>query len=84
MSDEDLEGANDIDHWNGSVRLPLVDDLCALNEDNEVVLLALEVDLDFLCFSFDHVDRFLWCGLEELARAGVTDRWSIVGIVSER
>lgn len=46
VGDEDLEPAHDLSHGNTPVVLPVADSLCGLDEDDIVVLLALDVDLD--------------------------------------
>lgn len=48
VGDKDLEGADNLCQWDGLVRLPVMSSLCIVNEDNEVLLLALEVDLDLV------------------------------------
>lgn len=46
MGNEDLEAADDLGEGNALVLLPVLDGLLAVGEDHEVILLALEVDLD--------------------------------------
>jgi hypothetical protein len=53
-SDEDLEGADDLCQRDSLVCNPLFCRLCVVDEDNEVVLLALVVDLDLGCFTASH------------------------------
>lgn len=55
MSDEDLEGRDEVSQWYGLVTLPLLEGCGIINEDDEVVLLALEVDLDLRSFSLNHL-----------------------------
>lgn len=45
VSNEDLEGRDEVAHWNRLVTLPLVEVRDIINEDDEVVILALVVDL---------------------------------------
>jgi hypothetical protein len=52
--DEDLEYADDVCQRNGLVGNPLLGRLCIVDEDYEIVLLALEVDLDPVCFTASH------------------------------
>lgn len=58
MSDEDLEAADDLGEGHALVLLPVVDSLDAVGEDDEVVLVALVVDLDLGSVSA-HVDGVL-------------------------
>lgn len=46
VGDEDLEAADDLGEGHALVLLPVLDGLLAVGEDHEVVLGALEVDLD--------------------------------------
>lgn len=46
VGDEDLEAADDLSEGHALVLLPVLDSLLAVGEDHEVVLSALEVDLD--------------------------------------
>lgn len=55
MGDEDLEAVDDLGKGNAPVLLPVLDGLTALSEDNEVVVVALEVDSDLGSVSA-HVD----------------------------
>lgn len=59
MCHEDLEGGNEVSHGNGFVVLPLLVGLDVVDEDDEVVFLALVVDLDLGGFSFSHIGRFV-------------------------
>lgn len=59
VCNEDLEGIDNVNHWDCLVTLPLAHDLCVLNEDNEVILLALVVNFCNVCFSFGHVGDFI-------------------------
>ena len=54
MSDEDLERADDLCQRDALVGLPLLRRLHVVNEDDEVILLALVVALDLLRFSASH------------------------------
>jgi hypothetical protein len=54
VGDEDLEGVDNVCQWNTLVRLPVLQGLSIVNEDDEVVLLALVVDLDLLSFTASH------------------------------
>ena len=54
MGNEDLEGTDDLCERDALVILPLLESLGVIDEDNEVVLLALVVDLGGLCFSLRH------------------------------
>ena len=54
VRNEDLEGADDLGERDALVALPLLEGLCVVDEDDEVVLLALEVDLGLLCFAASH------------------------------
>lgn len=56
MCDEDLEGRDEVRHGDGLVLLPLLVVGDVVNEDEEVVLLALVVDLDLRRLSLDHFD----------------------------
>ena len=56
VCDEDLEGRDEVRHGDGLVTLPLLVVGDIINEDEEVVLLALVVDLDLRSFSLDHFD----------------------------
>jgi hypothetical protein len=54
VCDKDLEGGDEVCHWDGLVTLPLLEGLDIVQKDNEVVLVALEVDLDLRSFALDH------------------------------
>jgi len=54
VRDEDLEGGNEVGHGDGLVRLPLLVRVDVLDEDEEVVVLALVVDLDLGGFASRH------------------------------
>ena len=60
MGDEDLEAVDDLGEGNAPVLLPVLNGLAALSEDNEVVVVALEVDSDLGSVSA-HVD-VCWSG----------------------
>ena len=51
---EDLEGTHDLCEWGALVLLPPLESTRVVDEDNEVILLALEVDLGLLTFSLGH------------------------------
>lgn len=59
VGDEDLESLDDLCERNTLVGLPVLKRLGILNEDNEVILLALVVDLGFLGVSARHDVRFV-------------------------
>jgi hypothetical protein len=63
VRNEDLERSNEIGQRRALVTLPLVQLGDIVNEDDEVVLLALEVDLGLVCFSASHVDVFVCSGV---------------------
>lgn len=54
VGDEDLESADDLSKRNRFVGLPLLCRLHILNEDDEVLVLALVVDLGLWYFSTSH------------------------------
>ena len=54
VSNEDLERADDLSKRDGLVSLPLLCLLSIIKEDDKVLVLALEVDLDLVCFSASH------------------------------
>jgi len=63
VGNKDLERADNLCQWDGLVSLPALRSLRVINEDDEVVLLALEVDLDLDCFSASHdCELFVWFG----------------------
>jgi len=75
VGDKDLESADNLCQWDGLVGLPALCSLCIVNEDDEVVLLALEVDLDLVCFSTSHdCELFVWLVSELKIGIGVVDR----------
>lgn len=45
MRDEDLEAAHDLGQRDGAIALPLLDGLGVVHHDDEVLFLALVVDL---------------------------------------
>lgn len=45
VGDKNLESTHDLREWDTAVRLPVLNGLCAVNEDDEVVVVALVVDL---------------------------------------
>ena len=45
MGHEDVEAVDDLCHGNGLILLPILNILSAVNKDDEVVVLALVVDL---------------------------------------
>ena len=50
----DSECRNEVSHGDAGVLLPLLEVLGIVNEDEEIVLLALEVDLGLSSFSASH------------------------------
>lgn len=56
VCNEDLEGGDEVAHRNRLVTLPLLEVGNIVNEDDEVVLLALVVDLGLRSLSLDHFD----------------------------
>lgn len=56
MGDEDLEGRNEVGKRDRLVRLPLLVGLDVVEEDDEVLLLALEVDLGLSGGALDHCE----------------------------
>lgn len=59
MCYKDLEGGDEVGHRNRLVGLPLLVGLEVVDEDDEVVLLALVVDLDLSGFSLSHVGQLI-------------------------
>jgi len=55
VSDKDLPAVYNLSQRNRFVSLPFGNGLSALNEDDEVVILALVVDLRLCSVSADHV-----------------------------
>ena len=60
MGDKDLEAVDDLSERHALVLLPVLNSLCVLSEDNEVVAVALVVDSDLGSVSA-HVDVW-WRG----------------------
>lgn len=60
VGDEDFERAHEMSEWDALVALPLLGLCEIINEDDEILILALVVGLDLLCFSASHVDVCLW------------------------
>lgn len=56
VRDEDLERGDEVRHGDGLVALPLLIKLRILNEDEEIVGLALVVDLELLSLATNHFD----------------------------
>lgn len=56
VGDQDLKAADNLGERNAGVLLPLLDSFCAVNEDDEVLGLALVVDLGLLSVATSHVD----------------------------
>jgi len=54
VRDEDLVGGDEVGQRDRLVRLPLLEQLGILNEDDEVVLLALVVDLGLVGLAANH------------------------------
>lgn len=58
MGHEDVEAVDDLCHGNGLILLPILNILSAVNKDDEVVVLALVVDLGLSGMSTRHVGGF--------------------------
>lgn len=56
MSDEDLERADDLSERDSLVSLPLLSRLGIVNEDDKVIVLALEVNLGLFNLAASHDD----------------------------
>jgi hypothetical protein len=56
VRDEDLERGHNLGQRYGLVVQPLLVVLSAVQEDEEVLILALVVNLDLSCFSTSHFD----------------------------
>lgn len=54
MGDENLEAADDLGEWNGTIALPRLNGLAAINEDHKVVVLAVVMDLGLGSVSTSH------------------------------
>jgi hypothetical protein len=54
VRNEDLERTNELRERDTLILLPLLESLSIVDEDDEVVFLALVVDLGVLCFSPSH------------------------------
>lgn len=54
MCDKDLEGGDEVSHGDARVRLPLLVLLAVVNEDEEIIVLALVVDLDLGSLAASH------------------------------
>ena len=65
VGDEDLERADDLRQWDGLVGFPLLCSLCIFNEDDEVLVLALVVDLGLNGFATSHDCWFLFGSVGE-------------------
>ena len=63
MRDEDIEAVDDVYKWLAFIALPLPHCLGRLNNDDEVVLLALVVDLGDLAVCSNHVCGVCSCGV---------------------
>ena len=63
---EDVKAVDHINQWNGLVLLPLLDCFDALCHDDEIILLALEVDLDLFGVGACHCES----GVVELFLGG--------------
>lgn len=59
VCDEDLECGDEVGHGDRLVALPLLVVVDVVDKDDEVLLLALVVDLDLSSFSLSHVGRFV-------------------------
>ena len=62
MRNEDLEGAHEMRKRLALVISPLLQLLGAVDEDDEVILLALVVDLALSCFTANHLECLFWKG----------------------
>lgn len=56
MSDEDLEGRNKLSERNALVAQPGLVLLRVVEKDDEIICLALEVDLALLCAAASHCE----------------------------
>jgi hypothetical protein len=54
VGDEDFERADDLRQRDALVRLPVLGSLCIVNKDEEILIRALVVDLDLVCFAASH------------------------------
>lgn len=59
MRYEDLEGGDEMSHGSRLIGLPFLIGLDVVNKDDEVFVLALEVDFDLSGFSLGHVGLFV-------------------------
>lgn len=66
VCDEDLECRDELSHGDGLVGLPLVESVDIIQEDDEVVVLALVVDLDLLSVSANHFDCRWYLGYQKM------------------
>ena len=71
VGDEDLECADDLGERDALVGLPILCRLCIVDEDDEVLVLALVVDLGLLTFASGHdcgvgMECGVVCGLVEV------------------
>lgn len=64
VGDKDLERAHNLCERDRLIRLPVLGRLDIVNEDDEVLVLALEVDLNLLCLSASHdcdvIEGLIW------------------------
>ena len=64
MRNKDLEPAHHLRQWDRTIALPLLDGLGIIHHDDEVLLLALVVDLGLGSVAAGHCDEvLLFCGL---------------------
>lgn len=61
MGDKDLPAADDLSERNALVVLPVLDGLDVVDEDDEVLLLALVVDLGLGVVAASHCVGGMWC-----------------------
>ena len=55
VSDENLERRDELSHGHAGIVLPLLVILKVIQEDDEIIILALEVDLNLSSFAFSHL-----------------------------
>jgi hypothetical protein len=64
VRNKDLEGADNLCKWDRLISLPVLGRLDIVDEDDEVLVLALEVDLDLLYVSASHgcdvIEGLVW------------------------
>jgi hypothetical protein len=60
VRDEDLEGRDEVRHGDALVALPLLVGLDVIDEDKEVIVLALVVDLGLSGLAASHLECLVW------------------------